>query len=346
MSLAVLPALAAAAGYGRCAWINPPTLSTVPASLAHVDILGGLVEFTDAWAEYRTHLLVEGDCAQGTIVKYGSTLRLWDRFLTGRGVRWDAADRDDLKAFLARRVSSGPRRGQPLAVNMRRHYAVAIRGLYRYAALAGLIDRDPLALVRLPRRRQSSPRSFLPDQLALILRGARDDDRLYLLVRLGYDAGLRRAEIAALDLADLHRDPWPGMLRVVGKGDRERWVPVSPVLRRAIDRHLGDRDRLAQGPLVANRRFPGEHLTAQTVGDLLAAHIRGCGVDPGSAHWLRHTSATNALAALEGTNLNDVREFLGHQDPRTTMAYISRFKWNVRRRVVDVLPDPDREVSS
>jgi site-specific recombinase XerD len=301
------------------------------------------VHFGDAWGNYRTHLLVEGDCAHATIIEYGSVLRRWNRHLDDLGVRWDAAGREHLDQFLGRPAASGRRRGQPLSVNRRRTDIIAIHGLYRYALAAGLIDRDPFALVRLPRRRRgrlARHHSFEDAQRDLILDAARDDPRLYLLCGLAYWGGLRRAEIAALDLADLHRTPWPGELEVVGKGGFERTVPLAVELRKAIDRHLGDRANLTAGPLVANHVRPGEPLQPGTVGDLLAAHIRRCGIDPGSAHWLRHTAATNAAAARGGANLFDVQQFLGHRDPGTTMGYVSRFKGNVRANVVDLLSDP------
>jgi site-specific recombinase XerD len=306
--------------------------------------IGGAVDFTQAWANYRTYLLVDSDLTHSSVAEYGSVLRRWNRHLERHGIRWDQAGRDDLDRFLARPAASGARRGQPLSVNRRRTDTIAIHGLYRHAVLTGLLERDPFALVRLPRRRPGSPRSFPLADLGRILTGARDDDRLYLLCLLGYGAGLRRAEMAALDLADLDRLPWPGRLRVVGKGSRERWVPLGEKVRRAIDRHLGDRANLTAGPLVANRIRPGEPLTPSTVGDLLANHIRSVGIPVGSAHWLRHSAATWALAAAEGGNLEDVREWLGHQDSRTTRVYVSRFKWNVARNVIAVLPDPEREV--
>jgi site-specific recombinase XerD len=301
------------------------------------------MDFSAAWTAYRTHLLIDGDLAHSSVHEYGSVLRRWNQHLERHGVAWDQAGREHLERFLSRPAAAGPRRGQPLSVNRRRTDIIAIHGLYRFAVLAGILDRDPLALVRLPRRRQGTPRSFLLAELARILAGARSDDRLYLLVWLGYGAGLRRAEMAGLDLADLDRDPWPGALRVVGKGGRERWVPLSAKVRRVLERHLGDRANLTAGPLVANRTHPDRPLAPGTVGDLLADHIRSVGIDHGSAHWLRHSAATNALAAAEGANLHDVGEFLGHADPKTVMTYVSRFRWNVRRNVVDVIPDPERD---
>jgi site-specific recombinase XerD len=304
---------------------------------------GGAVDFEDAWRDYRTHLLVDRDCAPSTVEEYRSVLGRWYRFLNSQGVSWDQVDREHLERFLARPAATGRRKGRPISVNRRRTDIAAIHGLYRFAVLAEILDRDPFALVRLPRRRPATPRSFLLAELARILAGARDDDRLYLLAWLGYGAGLRRAEMAGLDLADFERQPWPGALRVVGKGGRERWVPLSAKVRRVLDRHLGDRANLTAGPLVANHTHPDRPLQPGTVGDLLADHIRSVGIDHGSAHWLRHSAATWAVAAREGANLNHVREFLGQADPRTTMSYVNRFGWNVRREVVDVIPDPEAD---
>lgn len=316
--------------------------ATREAFLPPFDMIGGAVDFRELWADYRTHLIVDRACAFSTIEEYRSVLRRWQRFLAGQGLEWDQATREQLTAFLQRKAATGRRRGLPLSTNRRRTDTIAIHGLYRFAVQAGHLDRDPLALVGLPRRRQAVPRSFLLAELAQILAAA-DDDRLHLLCLLGYLAGLRRAEMATLDLADFERVPWPGRLRVVGKGGRERWVPLHAKVRRAIDRHLGDRVNLTAGPLIANRTRPGFPLQPGTVGDLLADHIRSVGLDHGSAHWLRHSAATWALAAAEGANLEDVREFLGHQDSRTTRAYAARFRWNVARNVIAVMPDPEED---
>jgi site-specific recombinase XerD len=299
---------------------------------------------TDIWKLYRTWLLVDCDDSSATVSQYRSTLDRWGRFLEGQGVAWDDPGADLpglLSRFLARPAAAGPRKGQPLSVNMRHNDTVAVTGLYRFATLAGILERDPMALVHPPRRREGPPRSFLLGQLRTLLEGAHDDPRMYALLWLGYGEGLRRSEMAGLDLADFERDPWPGRLRVVGKGRRVRWVPLKPEVRSALDRHLGDRAQLTAGPLVANYRFPAEPLRPGTVGDMLAAHIRACGIEQGSAHWLRHSFAYLALDAAEGTNLEEVREGMGHSDSRVTRAYARRYAWEVRRKVIDLLPNPE-----
>lgn len=300
-----------------------------------------LFQETATWKLYRTYLLVDCDDEPSTVSQYRQTLNRWVRFLDVHGIGWDAAGPDQLTQFLARPVGAGPRKGKALSVNMRHNDIVAVCGLYRFAHLAGIIERDPMALVHPPRRREGPPRSFLLGQLRTLLEGARDDPRLYALLWLGYGEGLRRSEMAGLDLADFERDPWPGRLRVLGKGRRVRFLPLKPEVRSALDRHLGDRANLTAGPLVANYRFPAEPLKPGTVGDLLANHIRACGIDCGSSHWLRHSFAYLALDAAEGANLEEVREAMGHGDSRETRKYGRRYQWEVRRKVIDLLPDPE-----
>jgi integrase/recombinase XerD len=310
------------------------------------------MEFRDAWAAYRTHLLVDRDRSPATVDEYRSRLFRWDRFLERQHVEWDQAGEPELRQFERRPAAAGLRKGQPLSTNTSHGDIVAITGFYRFATLAGFLERDPMVLVHPPRRREGPPRSFVLGQLRTLLEAAHDDDRMFLLIWLGFGEGLRRAEMAGLDLSDFERDPWPGQLHVVGKGRRERWMPLKPEVRAALDRHLGDRANLTQGPLVANYRFPGDYLKPGTIGDLLVDYIRSLpdptrDADhpdqklPGSAHWLRHSFAYLALDAAEGTNLEEVREAMGHSDSRVTRQYAKRYQWQVRRKVIEVLPNPE-----
>jgi integrase/recombinase XerD len=299
------------------------------------------VDFDAVVVVYTTYLKADRGRANTTVEAYRSRLEHWNRFLDRQGIAWDQAGPAEVKQFERRPADTGPRKGHPLAPNTGHGDIVAITGLYRFATLAGILERDPMVLVHPPRRREGPPRSFVLGQLRTLLEGAHDDDRMFLLIWLGYGEGLRRAEMAGLDLADFDRDPWPGRLRVFGKGGRERWVPLKPEVRAALDRHLGDRANLTAGPLVANRRFPSQRLAPGTVGDMLAAHIRACGIEVGSAHWLRHSFAYLALDAAEGSNLEEVREAMGHSDSRVTRMYARRYQWQVRRKVIDVLPNPE-----
>lgn len=312
------------------------------AHLADVDLeLLGVVTFPALWREYRFWLVVESEHEPSTVSEYRKHCYGFAEFLAlqTRPKLWHQAKDRDLYRRLDVPVKTGPRAGLPLAPQSRAKIITAVCGMYRFAHQAGYLRRNPMALVRPPRIREGAPRSLDPNELSKLLWNAEDDDRMYLLVWLGYGATLRCGEIAGLHVEDFYHDPRPGRLRVVGKGRKERWVPLHPEVRAALDRHLAVRVAQPGEPLVDNRRFPGQPLQPRSVSRLLGDFIHGV-LPRGSAHWLRHSGATRALEEAEGTNLEEVRELLGHATDKTTRAYVRAYQWNVRARAVDLIPDP------
>lgn len=296
------------------------------------------------WDAYRTWLRLESGAAADTVSVYRRICFSFVGFLVPK--RWDRAAAADLYRFAALPLQGGPRRGQPPSARYRASRISAVKGLYRYAYGAGLLGRDPMALVRSPKIGQDQPRSFDPAELAAILQAAADhpDDRMELLFWLGYGDCLRCHAMAALRLEDFHPRPYPGRLRVVRKGrPGYHWVPLHHATRATLDRYLAGRQLTPGSPLVDNHRWPGQPLGAKTVGRLLWRLIRVDAALPhGSAHWLRHSGATRALEAAEGANLEDVRELLDHLDSRTTRRYVAAYPWRTRERAVDLIPDPRR----
>jgi site-specific recombinase XerD len=317
--------------------------------LADVDLqLLGVVTFPALWRDYRFWLVVESEHEPSTVSEYRRHCYGFAEFLAlqTRPKLWHQAKDRDLYRRLEVPVKTGPRAGLPLAPQSRAKIITAVCGLYRFAFEAGYLRRNPMALVRPPKIREGAPRSLDPNELSKLLWNAEDDDRMYLLIWLGYGATLRCAEIASARVEDFYPDPRPGRLRVVGKGRKERWVPLGVEVRAALDRHLAARAAQPGEPLVDNRRFPGRPLQPRSVSRLLGDFIHGI-LPRGSAHWLRHTGATRALEAAEGTNLEEVRELLGHATDKTTRAYVRAYQWNVRARAVDRIDDPrqPREVT-
>jgi site-specific recombinase XerD len=317
--------------------------------LADVDLqLLGIVTFPALWRDYRFWLVVESEHEPSTVSEYRRHCYGFAEFLATqiRPKLWHQAKDKDLYRRLDVPVKLGPRAGLPLAPQSRAKIITTVCGLYRFAFEAGYLRRNPMALVRPPRIREGAPRSLNPNELSRLLWEAEDDDRMYLLIWLGYGATLRCAEIADARVEDFYPDPRPGRLRVVGKGRKERWVPLGVEVRAALDRHLAARAGLQRRvppgePLVDNRRFPGRPLQPRSVSRLLGDFIHGV-LPRGSAHWLRHTGATRALEAAEGTNLEEVRELLGHATDKTTRMYVRAYQWNVRARAVDRIDDPRR----
>jgi integrase len=264
---------------------------------------------------------------------------LWDWFSFLDPKPWHKATAKDLHRYLDRPTRSGRAAGKTLGANTRLHYAATVCAFYAWAQASRNLRRNPMADVKLPRGGIPVPRSFpLPD-LRQILLAADHDPRLYIMCSLGYFAGLRAAEIAGLRVEDVTLDQRPRLV-VHGKGGHTRILPLHPELRAAVVRVLAAAGHPKVGPLVSSRRRPGEPMTPGSVSRALSDHIRGLGIE-GSGHGLRHSAATELLAADRGQNLQQVVAFLGHKSDRTTRRYVQSYDWELADAVPKI-PDPRR----
>jgi integrase/recombinase XerC len=288
------------------------------------------------WASYREWLLLDCQRAPRTVSAYRYIL--WD-FISFLGDKpWHKATKPDLRRYLDRPTRSGRAKTQRLSPNTRLHYAATIKAMYAWAHASGHLRRDPMATFKLPRGGVPIPRGFSAWELRQILLDAEHDPRLWLMAWMAYGQGARVGEIAAARVEDVDLDgPLPRIV-IHGKGGRDRVLPLYPQVRIAIGRTLAERGHPRVGPLVASRTRPTEPMTPGSVSRALGSHIRGLGLD-GSAHGLRHSVATAMLAAAKGRNLEDVREFLGHKDARTTRIYVAAYPWNLED-AVSKIPDP------
>ena len=263
--------------------------------------------------EFAAHLAQVERASPHTQRAYLSDLRQLAAFLKERGIGLDAATRDDLRAFLAARFG-----GNTAATLARKQ--CALRAFYSFRVRMGHIADSPARRLAFPRRRVSLPNVVSVDDCFAILdapskrtaAGLRDRCALELL----YDAGLRVSELAGLDLADIG----PDVLRVHGKGGKERAVPIVTKARAAIDAYLARRRELQPGSdaLLVNRR--GGRLTTRSIGRHLARYAVIAGarrhVHP---HALRHSFATHLLDM--GADLRGIQELLGHSSLSTTQRY-------------------------
>jgi site-specific recombinase XerD len=199
-----------------------------------------------------------------------------------------------------------------------------LRSFYRWLAAEGFVADNPARRMTAPRFRPGLPHALSGEEVeALLISAARPGPlgiRDAALLELLYASGLRAAEAVALNLTDLR--PTAGLVRVRGKGGRERVVPVGRVALRALERYLADaRPALAAAPdpaLFLNRF--GRRLAVRAVGRIVkAALARTAVVRRVSPHWLRHTFATHLLEG--GADLRVVQELLGHARLSTTQTY-------------------------
>jgi integrase/recombinase XerC len=209
----------------------------------------------------------------------------------------------------------------------------ALRTFVRYLRREGWIDSDPAALAVAPKREQKVPAHLSVDEMAQLLEapdastplGRRDR----AILELFYASGIRLSELVALDLEDV--DLAGRMVRVMGKGRKERIVPFNPKAAAALRAWLKDRVALRANPksqipssksqaepLFVNAR--GGRLTGRSVQRLVSRYVRSCSTRFGiSPHALRHSFATHLLQA--GADLRAIQELLGHVRLSTTQRY-------------------------
>jgi integrase/recombinase XerC len=233
----------------------------------------------------------------------------------GAGGRWLHPDplamtRGDVIAWMGRRVDTGG----PMAPETRKSWRSTLRGFFGYLVEAGLRDDDPAGSLRPVRVPMPDPRPADDSDIVEAMRQA--DPRTLLMIRLGAECGMRRAEIASADNREIRIDG----LHVVGKGGRHRTLPLPRDLRAVLE-------ALPDGWV-----FPspgGGHLTPGHVGKLISAVLP----DGTTPHQLRHAAAT-AWHEL-GLSLLEIRELLGHASVRTTQIYVRTRSAAARAAVED-----------
>ena len=290
----------------------------------------GPADLLAALDAYLDHLRVERGLSAATIRAYDGDLRGFAA--SAPGVTDWATDPDVPRGYLAA-LTRPPR---PLRPSSHRRKAAAIRAFFRFCFAEELIERDVAGVLDLPRASRQLPETLAVDEVAALLE-APDADvpagiRDRALLELLYAAGLRVSEAVGLDRQDIQLDA--GFVRVIGKGDKERLVPVGDVAIEAIERYLAtvrepwlaiararglppDHERRG-GPLfvsVRGRRL-GRMEAWRTVQRAATAAGLSARVTP---HTLRHSFATHLLEG--GADLRVVQELLGHASITTTQLY-------------------------
>jgi integrase/recombinase XerD len=271
---------------------------------------------------FLDHLATERGLARHTVAAYARDLAAFARTLAGRGVHAPAAVRAaDVRAHLAALAAGG------LSARSRARALAAMRGWLRYCVRAGQRADDPTRDVAVRRVRDTLPRALGVAEAARLVTAtpprARRPLRDAALLELLYGCGLRVSEAVGLRGAQLRLEGDAGFVTVLGKGGKERVVPLGRAARAALERYLAEeRPRLLRGRPSAWLfvRAGGRPLSRQTVWTLVRRRAAGAGLASGvSPHTLRHTFATHLLAG--GADLRVVQTLLGHADIGTTQVY-------------------------
>jgi integrase/recombinase XerD len=266
--------------------------------------------------DFLSYLEFERGLSRNTLDAYRSDLLQFGSHLESTGVGALDVEHSDLTGWLD---------GMEVAPATLQRKVACLRSFYRHLRRDGVLDRDPTADLRAPRKSQKLPQVLSRAEVGRLLATPRGTDPAALrdraLLELMYACGLRASEATSLDVRDV--DLRHGVLRARGKGSKERLVPVGREAISAVRTYLergrpvlvGVRD---QARLFVNHR--GGELTRQGLYKIVQRHARTAGLDGKmSPHTLRHTFATHLLAG--GCDLRAVQEMLGHADIATTQIY-------------------------
>lgn len=280
--------------------------------------------------DFLAHLELERSLSRNTLVAYRTDLLQLLSHLRSRGVSLERARPEDIRGYLDAQAQGS---GGVTPGGARRTLArklSAVRSFYRYVRREELIAHDPTAGVKGPSAVRRLPAVLTHEQVARLLATPRGEDPLALrdrsILELMYACGLRASELCALALGAL--DSGEQLLRVRGKGAKERIIPVGSAalqaLRRYLERgrpslveRLGGRARAPEALFLSAR---GEGISRQGLYLVVRRHARAAGLPAAiSPHTLRHTFATHLLAG--GCDLRSLQEMLGHADLSTTELY-------------------------
>ena len=288
--------------------------------------------------DYKSFLKLEKGLSDNSVEAYLADLRKLIQFLEIRGMKGDpgGVDHEHLHLFLVWISELG------LSARTQARILSGLKAFFRYLLLEELIERDPTALLEGPRLGRKLPEVLTVEEIDRILdridlsrpEGRRNKAMLEVL----YSCGLRVSELVGLKLSNLYRTE--EFIRVIGKGDKERLVPVSRKALKEIDLYLPDRNSLAIQPgqediLFLNRR--GRMLTRVMVFTIIRELAAAAGIRKSvSPHTFRHSFATHLVEG--GADLRAVQEMLGHESIITTEIYTHLDREYLREAILSYHP--------
>jgi len=265
---------------------------------------------------FLTYLSVEKGLSRNTVNAYATDLKKYLLFVKEQGREVEKAGKSDILNFLELL------RGNGQSISTVCRYISSIKALYKFLLLEKRIQDDPTENLQTPRKWERVPKALSVSDVKDLLRATfsaktalRDSSMLELL----YSSGLRVSELVSIKLGDIHFDA--GFIRVLGKGSKERIVPVN---QRALEK-IRDYSEKERPEILKKKQSPylfvtrnGSSMTRQRFWQTLKAIGKQSGVEL-SPHTIRHCFATHLLEG--GADLRSLQKMLGHSDISTTQIY-------------------------
>ena len=280
-----------------------------------------MAENTKKWEEtgrrYRTYIKLEKRLSENTVESYMRDLRQFAHFILRQ---YDVTPRKVERTMIERYMGWLFERGREKTSQAR--CLCGIRSFFNFLLISDQIEASPAEFVDTPKFGRHLPDVLTTAEIDRIIatvdtrttNGIRDSAMLEVL----YSCGLRVSELTSLRLSDLFFGE--GYIRVIGKGDKQRLVPISTVARDKIQRYLEERRSARSGEEVVFLNNRGGQLTRVMVFTILKQAAQRAGIDKHiSPHTFRHSFATHLLEG--GASIRQVQEMLGHESILTTEIY-------------------------
>jgi integrase/recombinase XerC len=280
----------------------------------------------DLLAQYADYLQNEWHGSPHTVRNYLSDLDQFFSFLREREVALEGGKIDYcridvhvIRAYLA--ALSKDRKKSSIGRKL-----AALRKFFRYLIGAGAIEKDPLSVIRSPKQDKPLPPFLTVDDVFQLLGAVKNktglDVRDRAVLEVFYSSGIRVSELVGLDWADI--DFQLGIVRVLGKGSKERIVPIGEIALQALQDYARElhtrwqRSCKRATPVFLNNR--GARITTRSVARIVEKHLKQAGIPVKMGpHGLRHSFATHLLNS--GADLRVIQELLGHASLSTTQKY-------------------------
>ncbi len=286
---------------------------------------------------FQNYIILVKGLSENTRQAYLRDITRFLEYLQEQGVKPNEVTLDTLHAYTLLLTNLG------IAARSIVRLHSALRSFYRFALNEGFVETDPTELLESPKVGRTLPEVLtlqeVEDILAVIDLSQPFGQRDRAIVEMLYSCGLRVSELCNLCLSHLYLDD--DFLRVIGKGDKQRLVPISPRAKVELDLWFEDRAEITPKPgeedylFLSHRRR--KHLSRITVFHNLKYYAQCAGITKViSPHTLRHTFATHLLEG--GANLRAIQTMLGHESISTTEIYTHIDRGYLRKQILDFFP--------
>lgn len=274
-------------------------------------------ELVDTYMDYLT---VEKGLSANSITAYGTDLSSYINYLADNGIEdLGYADTTAVLGWLVYLTRQG------LSAKSRARYLISIRGFYKYLTAEKLISVNPLKDIDIPKTGRHLPGVISISEVEALLNACDvttpKGQRNLAMMEIMYGAGLRVSELVSLKVVDVNLEA--GLVRVIGKGAKERIVPIGSKAREAAIIWLNQGRPKALKQLSSDYLFvarAGKPMTRQSFWKIIKKYVLIAGIDrPVSPHTLRHSFATHLIEG--GADLRSVQTMLGHSDISSTQIY-------------------------